>query len=131
MAKMTESTFATLYELGRQVYCGEIDIRVAAEEASLQRPEIAQSSARHYILWYSKMRAGEHLTWNSNSDLLLYYARRIIEEEGSEAGSLAIHAAKQFAKHVSREDLENELNFLAIKNNIPLAENRVKDQYQS
>lgn len=131
MAKMTESTFATLFELGRQVYHGEIDIKAAAEQASSQRPEIVQSSARHYILWYSKMRAGEYLTWNSNSDLLLYYTRRIIEEEGADAGSLAIHAAKQFAKHVSRADLENNLNRLATENGISLVESQTQDHSQS
>lgn len=61
------------------------------------RLEIAQYSARHDILWYSKMCAGKYFTWNPDSDLLLYYARRIIEEEGAKVGSPAIPVAKLFA----------------------------------
>ncbi len=113
MGRMNQSTFKTLFEYGKKVYQGDMDLSTAAEKASTQSPEVAISSARHYITWYAKMRTGEFLTWNSNSDLLLYYARRITEEEGIAAGQLAIQSAKQFAKHVSRHDLERDLDKLA------------------
>ena len=123
MAKMTQNTFSTLFEYGKKVYNGEMELKDAAQKACQKNPEIAESSARHYILWYSKMRTGEHLTWNSNSDLLLYYAKRIIEEEGLEAGKAAIISAKGFAKHVSRIELENDLDKLAVENGIELDSN--------
>ena len=49
MAKMTQSTFQTLFEYGKKVYHGEIDIGSAATKAHAQNPEVAISSARHYI----------------------------------------------------------------------------------
>lgn len=118
MGKMNQNTFQTLFEYGKKVYQGSIDLGTAAAKACLQNPEVAISSARHYITWYSKMRTGEFLTWNSNSDLLLYYAKRIIEEEGLDAGELAIQSAKQFAKHVSRYELERDLDSLAKEHGI-------------
>lgn len=115
MGKMNQSTFKTLYEFGKKVYQSEMDLGTAAAKACAQNPEVAVSSARHYITWYSKMRTGEFLTWNSNSDLLLYYARRIAEEEGHDAGRLAIQSAKQFAKHIARHELEQDLDMLSSK----------------
>ena len=120
MAKMTQNTFSTLFEYGKKVYNGEMELKDAAQKACQKNSEIAESSARHYVLWYSKMRTGEHLTWNSNSDLLLYYAKRIIKEEGIEAGKTAIVSAKGFAKHVSRTELEHDLDKLAVENGIEL-----------
>ncbi len=118
MGKMNQNTFKTLFEYGKRVYQGTMDLGTAAANASAQSPEVAVSSARHYITWYSKMRTGDFLTWNSNSDLLLYYARRIIEEEGADAGRLAIQSARQFAKHVSRQELEQDLDALAKEKGI-------------
>lgn len=65
------------------------------------------------------------LTWNTNSELLKYYCKRIIEEEGSEAGSSAIKSAMKFAEHVSRNELIDDLRKLAVDNSIDLA-----DQYE-
>ncbi len=121
MGKMTQNTFSALYEFGKRVYSGELELKAAAQQMCLQNPEIAISSAKHYILWYSKMRSGEFLTWNSNSDLLLYYAKKIIDENGVEAGKMAICSALQFAKHVSRTELERDLNNLAEKNRIEIS----------
>ena len=110
---MNDQTFETLYELGKLVYQGELSVDEAAQEANRNRPEVAVSSARHYINWYSKMHTGEYLTWNTNSQLLLYYCRRIIEEEGKDAGALAIKSAKQFGQHAARNDLLVDLSKLA------------------
>ena len=118
MGRMNQSTFKTLFEYGKKVYQGELDLGTAATNANAQNPEVAVSSARHYITWYSKMKTGEFLTWNTNSDLLLYYAKRIIDEEGIAAGQLAIQSAKQFAKHVARHDLEEDLDHLAVEKGI-------------
>ena len=86
MGRMNQSTFKTLFEYGKKVYQGELDLGTAATNANAQNPEVAVSSARHYITWYSKMKTGEFLTWNTNSDLLLYYVKRITEEDGADAG---------------------------------------------
>lgn len=120
MAKMTQSTFSALYEFGKKVYEEQIDLKTAAQQVSSQNPEVAISSAKHYILWYSKMRVGEFLTWNTNSDLLLYYARKITEENGVYDGKLAIYSAIQFARHVSRSELERDLIHLADEYGIKL-----------
>lgn len=118
MAKMTQNTFSTLFKFGKDVYNKNVDLKTAAQKACQINPEVALSSAKHYISWYSKMRSGEYLTWNTNSDLLLYYARRIAEENGVEAGKLAIYSALQFAKHVSRVELEHDLYRLAEEKDI-------------
>ena len=118
MGRMNQSTFKTLFEYGKKVYQGELDLGTAAAKANAQNPEVAVSSARHYITWYSKMKTGEFLTWNTNSDLLLYYVKRIMDEEGIAAGQLAIQSAKQFAKHVARHDLEEDLDHLAAEKGI-------------
>jgi MoxR-like ATPase len=116
---MTQNTIRTLYEYGKKVYLGEMNINDAVEAIKTQDLDVASSSARHYIRWYPLMRTGSSSTWNSNSELLLYYARRIIEEEGVEAGKTAILSALKFAKHVSRAPLEQALNELAQEFDIP------------
>ena len=123
MGRMNQSTFKTLFEYGKKVYLGEIDLGTAASKASTQNPEVAISSARHYITWYAKMRTGDYLTWNSNSDLLLYYAKRIAEEEGLDAGRLAIQSAKQFAQHVARQELEEDLDSLSSELGVLMSDN--------
>lgn len=109
MGKMTENTFATLYEYGKKVFSGEMSTDEAAKQVTIHNPEIAESSASHYITWYSKMRSGEYLTWNTNSKFLLYFAKRIYAEEGQEAGELAFKAATLFARHAARTELEDDL----------------------
>lgn len=120
MGRMNEMTFEALFEYGKQVYHGEMTLDDAAKKVSTENTEVALSSARHYIMWYSKMRSGEFLSWNTNSGLLLYYAKRIIEEEGVTAGKLAIQSAMRFAKHASRKDLMTELERLATEMHVGL-----------
>lgn len=122
---MNEESFETLYSYAKRVYSNEISLEDASVEVHSIHPEVAESSARHYLNWYSKMHTGEFLTWNTNSDLLKYYCKRIIEEEGSEAGSSAIKSAIRFAEHVSRNELIDDLRKLAVDNSIDLA-----DQYE-
>lgn len=111
--RMNEESFKTLYRYAKRVYSNEISLEDASAEVHSIHPEVAESSARHYLTWYSKMHTGEYLTWNTNSELLKYYCKRIIEEEGSEAGSLAIQSAMKFAKHVSRNELIEDLRQIA------------------
>ena len=40
MGKMNESTFQTLFEYGKKVYLGDMDLTTAAEKASVQNPEV-------------------------------------------------------------------------------------------
>ena len=132
MGKMNQSTFKTLFEYGKKVYQGELDLGTAATKANAQNPEVAVNSARHYITWYSKMKTGEFLTWNTNSDLLLYYANKIIVEEGISAGKLAIQSAKKYAAYKARHDLEAELDHLAIKAGIlPVGNTQGKETHNS
>ena len=68
--RMNEESFETLYSYAKRVYSNEISLEDASVEVHSIHPEVAESSARHYLNWYSKMHTGEFLTWNTNSDLL-------------------------------------------------------------
>lgn len=116
MGRLSDNTIKILYNYGKQVYLGELKENDAAIIVNQNCPEVAISSAKHYILWYSKMRTGEFLTWNSNSKLLLYYVEQIFLEEGYQAGKMAAEAAKKFAAHVGRKDLETAVNSVILKN---------------
>ncbi len=59
---MTEATINALYDYGKKVYEGEIDLATAIKEVANAYDDVAESSARHYINWYAKMREGEYLT---------------------------------------------------------------------
>lgn len=118
MGRMTIETIKSLYQYGKKLYLKEIDLKEAVNQVHSSHPEVAESSARHYINWYSKMREGEFLTWNTNSSLLMYYAEHIIIDDGVEAGKVAINAAKGFAKNAGRTDLEKDLCTLEAKYHI-------------
>ena len=115
MGRMTIETIKSLYQYGKKLYLKEIDLKEAVNKVHSSHPEVAESSARHYINWYSKMREGDYLTWNTNSSLLIYYAEHIIIDDGIEAGKIAIKAAKGFAKNAGRTDLERDLCNLEAK----------------
>ena len=115
MGRMTIETIKSLYQYGKKLYLKEIDLKEAVNKVHSSHPEVAESSARHYINWSSKMREGEYLTWNTNSSLLMYYAEHIIIDDGIEAGKIAIKAAKGFAKNAGRTDLERDLCNLEAK----------------
>lgn len=112
MGRLSDNTIKALYEYGKKVFNKELKENDAATIVNQRYPEVAISSAKHYILWYSKMREGDFLTWNSNSKLLLYYVENIIQEEGIEQGRIAALSAKKFADHVGRKELEKELDAL-------------------
>ena len=120
MGKMTEDTFSVLYEYGKKVYSGELSPDDAAQKANESNPEVAVSSARHYITWYSKMRKGEYHTWNTNIKLLEYYVRKIIEELGSSEGKTAISSAKKYARHAHRDDLDQIMDKIADEQGITI-----------
>ena len=115
MGRMTIETIKSLYQYGKKLYLKELDLKEAVYQVHSSHPEVAESSARHYINWYSKMREGEFLTWNTNANLLLYYAEQIILEEGIEVGQIAIKSARGFAQHAGRKDLEQDLDKLVDK----------------
>lgn len=120
--RMNEESFETLYQYAKRVYSNEITLEDASIKVHSKHPEVAESSARHYLTWYSKMHSGDFLTWNTNSELLKYYCKKIIEEEGIGAGAIAIKSAMKFAKHVSRDVLIDDLVRLASENNIELSQ---------
>mgnify|MGYP002761804565 FL=1 len=122
MGKMLDSTIAALYKYGKMCYLGEINNKIAEKRVTEEHPEVAVSSARHYMRWYMEMRNGGFLTWNSNSRLLLYYAEHITLEEGKEAGKTAIESAMKFAEHENRDSLIQGLEKLAAKYDITLDE---------
>ncbi len=113
MGRMVEDTIKSLYAYGKKVYENKLSLGEAAQEVNHIHPEVAVSSAKHYISWYSEMRAGRWLSWNSNSNLLLYYVEHIKEDDGVEAGKLALQGAEKFAEHAHRKELMDDLNKLA------------------
>lgn len=122
MGQMTEATFKTLYDQGKLVYNKAVSVAEAVKKACETSPEVAASSAEHYINWYSRMREGKFLSWNTNAKLLVYYVKRVIEEEDSHAAELAIKASREYAKYKNRVSLENELIELANEKSIALIE---------
>lgn len=112
MGRMTEDAIKALFNYGKKVYQKNISLDDAAEKVHDESPEVAFSSAKHYIRWYGEMRNGDFLTWNSNSDLLLYYAEHIIKENGPEAGKLACQSVLKFADHVNRIELAEAVHKL-------------------
>lgn len=112
MGRMTEDAIKALFNYGKKVYQKDISLDDAAEKVHDESPEVAFSSAKHYIKWYGEMRNGDFLTWNSNSDLLLYYAEHIIKENGLEAGKLACQSVLKFADHVNRTELAEAVHKL-------------------
>lgn len=123
MGRITDSTIAALYSFGKKVYNNEISLEQAAAVVNQEHPEVALSSAKHYIRWYSSMRNGSFLTWNSNSSLLIYYVNHIYEEEGENAGKMACDSAIKFAEHVHREELIEKLKDIAAKNEVNSVKN--------
>lgn len=112
MGRMTENAIKALFNYGKEVYQKHISLDDAAEKVHDESPEVAFSSAKHYIKWYGEMRNGDFLTWNSNSDLLLYYAEHIIKENGLETGKMACQSVLKFADHVNRTELAEAVHKL-------------------
>jgi 5-methylcytosine-specific restriction protein B len=114
MPKMTPEIVHYLYEKGKLVYENIEDKNIAIEEVCTKYPDdIADSSAKHYIELYSKMCEGKSSTWNSNTELLLYYVKTIIGEKGRNVGLNAYRVAMEFAQLKSRKELIMELNNLS------------------
>lgn len=120
MGKITESAIQALYQYGKAVAKGQLPLMDAARKLNSEHPEVAISSAKHYINWYHKMEQGEILTWNSNSELLLYYAERMIQEEGPVVGARACRSVIQFGVHANREELIQDAHKLAAKYHLTL-----------
>ncbi len=115
MGRMSDEAIIALYEYGKKVYNGETNENTAAIAVNNHYPEVAVSSARHYILWYTKLRQGEFLTWNTNSKLLAYYVEKVIQEEGKETGKVAIASARKFAEFKNKKDLDIAIDNLVKK----------------
>ncbi len=120
MGKITESGIRALYEYGKKVAQDKLPLMEAARQLNNEHPEVAISSAKHYINWYQKMKQGEALTWNSNSELLLYYAERMIQEEGPVVGARACRSVIKFGEHANREELIQAAHQLAAKYHLTL-----------
>lgn len=120
MEKMTEKTMNALYEYGKNVFEGHISINDAVEKMNSKHNEVAKSSAKHYISWYSKMRKGEFSTWRTNTKLLLYYIKRIIEEEGTDVGKTAMISAMKYAEYARQNELQGNIRQVATEHGISL-----------
>lgn len=127
MGKMTEKTYLSLFEYGKAVYRKELSQKEAAIKANEENPEVAVSSAKHYITWYSRMREGSYLTWNTNPELLIFYIKNILSENGLIAGKTAIMSALKYAKHAGKYELEADLLKIAVENRIDLSEDSTGD----
>lgn len=122
MGKMNESTYEALYVYGKKVFNNEMNAGEAAKVVNQSNPEVALSSAEHYINWYSRMRAGDFLSWNTNAELLKYYVTKVFEEETLADAAKAILAARKYAQYKNKTDLDNELVQLAKDKGIELLE---------
>lgn len=101
MGKMNESTYEALYVYGKKVFNNEMNAGEAAKVVNQSNPEVALSSAEHYINWYSRMRAGDFLSWNTNAELLKYYVTKVFEEETLADAAKAILAARKYVDCVT------------------------------
>lgn len=120
MGKMNESTYEALYVYGKKVFNGEMSAGTAASIVNKSNPEVALSSAEHYINWYSKMRTGDYSSWSTNAELLKYYVLKIISEESAEEAAKGVLAARKYAQYKRRNDLDVELIQIAEDNRIKL-----------
>ena len=116
MGKMTQELIEDLYIRGKAVHKEEISLKCATEEILNMYPDnIHESSAQFYLSLYSDLIKGRGSTWNQNSDLLIYYVRHIIEENGKSDGTKAYEGALKFAKAKSRKSLIASLEKLAAE----------------
>lgn len=116
MGKMTPELIADLYTRGKAVYREEISLESAAEEIlNMYSDNIHESSAKFYLSLYSYLIKGKGSTWNQNSDLLIYYVRHIIKENGKSDGTKAYEGALKFAKAKGRQSLTARLEKLAAE----------------
>lgn len=116
MGKMTQELIEDLYIRGKAVHKEEISLKRATEEILNMYPDnIHESSAQFYLSLYSDLIKGRGSTWNQNSDLLIYYVRHIIEENGKSDGTKAYEGALKFAKAKSRKSLIASLEKLAAE----------------
>ena len=116
MGKMTQELIEDLYIRGKAVHKEEISLKRATEEILNMYPDnIHESSAQFYLSLYSDLIKGKGSTWNQNSDLLIYYVRHIIEENGKSDGTKAYGGALKFAKAKSRKSLIASLEKLAAE----------------
>lgn len=116
MGKMTQELIEDLYIRGRAVYKKEISLKCATEEILNMYPDnIHESSAQFYLSLYSDLIKGKGSTWNQNSDLLVYFVRHIVEENGVADGVKAYEGALKFAKAKSRKSLVANLEKLAAE----------------
>lgn len=120
MGKMDENTYEALYVYGKKVFHGEMSVQTAATIVNKSNPEVAISSAEHYISWYSKMRAGDYSSWSTNAELLKYYVIKIFSEQSEEDAAKGILAARKYAQYKRRKDLDIELVQIAENNGIKL-----------
>ena len=116
MGKMTQELIEDLYIRGKAVHKEEISLKCATEEILNMYPDnIHELSAQFYLSLYSDLIKGKGYTWNQNSDLLIYYVRHIIEENGKSDGTKAYEGALKFAKAKSRKSLIASLEKLAAE----------------
>ena len=120
MGKMNESTYEALYVYGKKVFNNEMNAGEAAKIVNQNNPEVALSSAVHYINWYSRMRNADFLSWNTNSELLKYYVIKVYEEETIDDAAKAVLAARKYAQYKNRNDLDLELVQIANQKGIYL-----------
>ena len=116
MGKMTQELIERLYELGKAVYKEEISLKKATENVLNGYPDnIHESSAQFYLNLYAELIKGKGSTWNQNSDLLVYYVRHIVKENGIVDGTNAYEGALKFAKAKSRKSLIASLEKIAAE----------------
>ena len=104
---MTQAAIEALYNYGKKVYECSVSVSGGTEDSLNEATNdflkeysdyAAEGSARFYIKLYSDFMMGKNVTWNMNTELVVYYIDSIIGDKGIAAGRKAFDSAMSFAR---------------------------------
>lgn len=115
--KMTPEIMEDLYNYAKQYFYGKITIPVATEIIKKKYGEkiVKPSSTQYYLKWFPLMYEGKTQSWNTGSELIIYFVNRIIKDYGLQIGNQACKSAFEFAKIRNNKKLLKDVNQLADK----------------
>ena len=113
---MTQAAIEALYNYGKKVYENSTSLNEATNDFLKEYSDYAaEGSARFYIKLYSDFMMGKNVTWNMNTELVVYYIDSIISDKGIEAGRKAFDSAMAFALSKSNKVLIDSLEGILKK----------------
>lgn len=117
MGKMTLEIIEQLYMEAKGVFYKTKSMKQAINflVARYDPSVISKSSSVSYIRLYNDLLSGKKLSWNINTELLVYYVDHIFIDEGKEKGEQAYRGAMNFAEIKSRKVLIDSLNVVKEK----------------